>query len=77
MSRLTGNDAKNLKEAYSSVYSSQELTEEETLIENANAWVYSLLEQGYDLSDYTWDELYEYYININLEWFLKIKVKLD
>lgn len=25
-------------------------------------WVNSLIEEGYDLSDYTWDDMYEYYV---------------
>jgi hypothetical protein len=61
MSRLTGTDAKNLMEAYSEVYAPQELTEEQVWEEVEN-WVNSLLEEGYDLSDYTWEEMYEAYI---------------
>jgi hypothetical protein len=29
------------------------------------SWVNNLLEEGYDLSDYTWDELYENYIQLD------------
>jgi len=61
MSRLTGSDAKNLMEAYASVYAPQELTEEQ-IWEEVENWVNSLLEEGYDLSDYTWEEMYENYI---------------
>jgi hypothetical protein len=61
MSRLTGNDALGLYEAYAAVYSSQELTEEQVWEEVEN-WVNSLLEEGYDLSEYTWEEMYESYI---------------
>jgi hypothetical protein len=61
MSRLTGTDAKNLMEAYTSVYTPQELTEDQ-IWEEVENWVNSLLEEGYDLSDYTWEEMYESYI---------------
>jgi len=61
MSRLTGSDAKNLMEAYASVYAPQELTEEQ-IWEEVENWVNSLLEEGYDLSEYTWEEMYENYI---------------
>jgi len=61
MSRLTGTDAKGLLEAYSAVYASQELTEEQVW-EEVETWVNSLLEEGYDLSDYTWEEMYEEYL---------------
>ncbi len=62
MSRLTGNDARSLMEAYSAVYAPQELTEEQ-IWEEVENWVNSLLEEGYDLSDYTWEEMYEAYLN--------------
>jgi hypothetical protein len=61
MSRLTGTDAYGLMEAYNNVYAPQELTEEQVWEEVEN-WVNSLLEEGYDLSDYTWEEMYESYI---------------
>jgi hypothetical protein len=61
MSRLTGSDAKNLMEAYASVYAPQELTEEQ-IWEEVENWVNSLLEEGYDLSEYTWEEMYEAYL---------------
>ncbi len=61
MSRLTGNDTKCLMEAYAAVYAPQELTEEQVWVEVEN-WVNSLLEEGYDLSDYTWEEMYESYV---------------
>ena len=61
MSRLTGADAYGLMEAYNNVYAPQELTEEQVWEEVEN-WVNSLLEEGYDLSDYTWEEMYESYI---------------
>jgi hypothetical protein len=61
MSRLTGADAYGLMEAYNAVYAPQELTEEQVWEEVEN-WVNSLLEEGYDLSDYTWEEMYESYL---------------
>ena len=64
MSRLTGADAKGLMEAYNNVYAPQELTEEQVW-EEVEEWVNSLLEEGYDLSDYTWEEMYENYVTEN------------
>ena len=55
-------ELKSLSEAYQSVYSSQELIEEQVWEEVEN-WVHSLLEEGYDLSDYTWEEMYESYLS--------------
>ena len=65
MSRLTGADAYGLMEAYNNVYAPQELTEEQVW-EEVETWVNSLIEEGYDLSDYTWEEMYESYINEDL-----------
>ena len=62
MSRLTGSDALGLFEAYQAVYAPQELTEEQVW-EEVETWVNSLLEEGYDLSDYTWEEMYESYLS--------------
>jgi hypothetical protein len=58
MSRLTGSDALGLFEAYQAVYNPQELTEEQVWEEVEN-WVNDLIEEGYDLSSYTWDEMYD------------------
>ena len=55
-------DIRNLQEAYLQVYNPQELTEEQVWEEVKN-WVNSLLEEGYDLSDYTWEEIYESYFD--------------
>jgi len=61
-------DSKILREAtlaYQAVYDEnlrQELTEKKVW-EEVETWVNSLLEEGYDLSDYTWEEMYEEYIN--------------
>ena len=61
MHRLTGSEVQSLMEAYNSVYAPQELTEEQIWEEIEN-WVNSLIDEGYDLSEYTWDDLYECYI---------------
>lgn len=61
MSRITGSDAANLIEAYSAVYAPQELTEEQVQ-EDFENWVNSLVEEGHDLSEFTWEEMYEEYI---------------
>jgi hypothetical protein len=44
-----------LMEAYNSIYTPQEPNKVEL-------WVNSLLEEGYDLSEYTWDEMYDTYL---------------
>ena len=57
-------NSKNLKglcEAYGGIYAPQELTEEQVW-EEVETWVNSLIEEGYDLSDYTWEEMYEAYL---------------
>ena len=61
MSRITGTDALALFEAYQAVYTPRELTEEQVW-EEVEEWVNSLLAEGYDLSDYTWEEMYEAYV---------------
>ena len=33
--------------------------------EEVEAWVNQLVEEGYDLSEYTWEEMYEAYANLN------------
>jgi hypothetical protein len=33
--------------------------------EEVENWVNSLIEEGYDLSDYTWEEMYEMYVNLD------------
>ena len=54
---------RDLREAYGAIYEPEvELTEEQVW-EEVETWVSSLLEEGYDLSDYTWEELYEEYLN--------------
>jgi hypothetical protein len=65
MDRLTGTGALELKEAYNAIYANQEEVEitEEQIQEEFETWVYSLVEEGHDLSEYTWDEMYEHYLN--------------
>jgi hypothetical protein len=62
MSRITGTDAFNMMEAYNAVYTPQELTEDQVWEEVEN-WVNSLVEEGYDLSEYTWEDMYEAYLD--------------
>jgi hypothetical protein len=62
MSRITGTDALNMMEAYNAIYAPQELTEEQVW-EEVEAWVNSLVEEGYDLSEYTWEDMYEEYLS--------------
>jgi hypothetical protein len=62
MSNLNGGNVRSLMEAYHSIYEQpQEITEEQ-IWEEVEAWVNALMEEGYDLSEYTWDEMYEAYI---------------
>jgi hypothetical protein len=65
MSRITGTDAANLIEAYNAVYAPQEEVEltEEQVQEDFENWVNSLVEEGHDLSEYTWEDMYEEYLN--------------
>ena len=59
MSAITSIETRGLMEAYQAVYSPpQEITEEQVW-EEVEEWVNALLEEGYDLSDYTWEEMYE------------------
>jgi hypothetical protein len=46
-----------LVEAYSAVYAPREVEEE------VESWVNGLIEEGYDLSEYTWDDMYEIYVS--------------
>jgi hypothetical protein len=58
-------NSKNLKglcEAYGGIYAPQELTEDQVW-EEVEIWVNALIEEGYDLSDYTWEEMFEAYIS--------------
>ena len=59
---MDSKQVRSIMEAYNAVYSPpQELTEEQVW-EGVEEWVNALLEEGYDLSDYTWEEMYENYV---------------
>ena len=60
MSRITGSEVANLMEAYNAVYAPQ--INEDQIQENFEIWMNSLVEEGYDLSKFTWEEMYEEYI---------------
>lgn len=45
--------------------SNQNQVEERRLWSETRAWVDGLIDEGYDLSDYTWSELYETYVSEN------------
>ena len=57
-------DSKTFREvalSYAAVYN-QDLREWIQEKQNFESWVDSLLDEGYDLSDYTWEEVYEAYV---------------
>ncbi len=62
MDRITSSQVSDLMEAYAAVYAPQEITEEQVW-EEVESWVNSLVEEGYDLSEYTWEDMYEHYLN--------------
>ena len=53
---MNSKDYRNIREAYLDVYN-DDLREEQEF----KCWVTELLDEGYDLSDYTWDEMYDIY----------------
>jgi len=53
---MNSKDIRNLQEAYTGVYDGN-LKEEQEF----KSWVTELLDEGYDLSDYTWNEMYDIY----------------
>lgn len=55
---MDSREVKSLMEAYVGVYASPNLEEDASFEE----WVESLIDEGYDLSDYTWEEVYEAYL---------------
>jgi hypothetical protein len=55
---MNSQDIKNLQESYLAVYDDE--TRENLEFEN---WVNNLLDEGYDLSSYTWDEMAKIYID--------------
>jgi hypothetical protein len=65
MERLTASNYSSLVESYSAVYNEDlrsKLTEEQEIKEFLEV-IDSLVEDGYDLSEYTYDELYEHYLS--------------
>jgi len=61
MERITSHQVVDLMEAYNAVYAPQ--INEEQVQEDFENWVNSLVEEGYDLSEYTWDEMYDHYLS--------------
>lgn len=62
MGRLTSQEVGGLMEAYNSIYSPQTEITEEQIWEEVEEWVNFLLDEGYDLSEYTWEDMYESYL---------------
>jgi hypothetical protein len=61
MERITSHQVLGLMEAYTAVHTPQ--INEEQIQEDFEIWVNSLVEEGYDLSEYTWEEMYEHYLS--------------
>ena len=53
---------KGLQDAYLSVYEAKKVDQDEDF----ELWVNDLINEGYDLSEYTWDEMYESYLDEGL-----------
>lgn len=58
---MDSNDILNIQEAYMDVYSNS--TDQYDLIEDFEMWVESLVNEGYNLSNYTWDDMYGFYLD--------------
>ena len=67
MERLTAGNYRLFLESYASIYDTEttDLQEQENIQEFLSV-VDELVEEGYDLSEYTYDELYEHYIEEGL-----------
>lgn len=63
MEKLTGSTCKSLMEAYAAVYDTARSKLEEEQINEFNNFINLLIDEGYDLSEYTYEDLYEYYVN--------------
>ena len=65
MSNLNGGNVRSLMEAYNSIYEQpqEETLTEEQVWEEVEAWVNSLIEEGYDLSQFTWEEVFQAYVD--------------
>ena len=61
MERITSHQVVGLMEAYNAVHTPQ--INEEQVWGEVESWVNSLVEEGYDLSEFTWEEMYENYLN--------------
>jgi len=61
MERITSHQVVGLMEAYAAVHTPQ--INEEQVWEEVETWVNSLVEEGYDLSEYSWEDMYENYLN--------------
>jgi hypothetical protein len=57
---MNSKEFRTLQESYLAVYDND--IREKLEFES---WVNNLLEEGYDLSNYTWDEMYEHYIQLD------------
>lgn len=76
MERLTGSQCKSLMEAYSAVYeNTQYQLDEDQVVNEFMEFVDTLIYEGYDLSEYTYDELYEYYLNEGIGELIKTGLK--
>ena len=67
MERLTGKNYRSFLESYVSIYDNdtvdtEDLQEQENIQEFLEV-IDELVEEGYDLSEYTYDELYEHYLS--------------
>lgn len=61
MEKITSHQVVGLMEAYAAVHAPQ--INEEQVWEEVETWVNSLVEEGYDLSEYSWEDMYENYLN--------------
>ena len=61
MEKITSHQVVGLMEAYNAVHTPQ--INEEQVWGEVESWVNSLVEEGYDLSEFTWEEMYENYLN--------------
>ncbi len=63
MERITSHQVVDLMEAYNQVHTPQITITEEQIQEDFENWVNSLVEEGHDLSEYTWEDMYESYLD--------------
>ncbi len=59
---MDSSNLRDLCEAYGSIYEPGIKISEEQVWEEVENWVNSLIEEGYDLSEYSWEDMYEAYI---------------